>query len=51
MYLSILGTARSGTSVIARGLSALGIDLRDKLIPASKVNPTGFFEDLDIVFN
>lgn len=47
----ILGGARSGTSVIARGLHTLGINLGDKLIPTkntSKWNPKGFWEDREI---
>jgi O-antigen biosynthesis protein len=46
----ILGMARSGTSVISRGLKALGIDLGNKLTPDSKWNPKGFWEDNDIVY-
>lgn len=47
----VLGMARSGTSAIARGLQALGIDLGDKLTPASeRWNAKGFFEDNDIVY-
>lgn len=48
---AVIGMARSGTSAIARGLNALGIDLGDKLEkPNALWNPKGFFEDLDIVF-
>jgi len=47
----ILGMARSGTSAIARGLKALGVELGDKLTPPSeRWNPKGFFEDTDIVY-
>ena len=46
----ILGTARSGTSVLARTLKTLGINLGNKLIPPGKGNPTGFWEDTDIVY-
>jgi hypothetical protein len=47
----ILGMARSGTSTIARGLKALGVDLGEKLTPASeRWNPKGFWEDSDIVY-
>lgn len=42
----VLGSPRSGTSVIARGLNALGIDLGTHLTPPDKLwNPTGFWED------
>ena len=48
----ILGVARSGTSAIARGLKALGIELGDKMNPAdTKWNAKGFWEDTDIVYN
>jgi len=46
----ILGFSRCGTSVIARSLKTLSIDLGNKLIPPrNKWNPTGFFEDKEIV--
>lgn len=48
----ILGFARSGTSVITRGLKALGIDLGNHLEdqdPSNTWNPTGFFEDKEII--
>lgn len=49
--LVILGMARSGTSAIARGLKALGVDLGEKLTPASeRWNPKGFWEDTDVVY-
>ncbi len=47
----ILGPARSGTSAITRALKALGIDLGNHLTRASQtVNPTGFWEDNEIVY-
>ena len=45
----ILGMHRSGTSVITRGLIALGATVSENLVPAGFDNPTGFFEDKDIV--
>lgn len=46
----VLGMARSGTSVIARGLNALGIDLGSHLTLARQDwNAKGFFEDDDVV--
>ncbi|MFQ5563751.1 MAG: hypothetical protein ACE5FO_09300, partial [Parvularculaceae bacterium] len=40
---------RSGSSAIARGLKALGVDLGDNLMaPIEGVNEKGFWEDLDI---
>jgi hypothetical protein len=40
-----IGVGRSGTSVLARGLQALGVDLGPSLRPSGGKNPTGFFED------
>lgn len=48
----VLGMARSGTSAITRGLKALGIDLGDKFLAGGvRWNPTGFWEDTDIVYD
>ncbi|MEO7728237.1 MAG: sulfotransferase [Burkholderiales bacterium] len=44
----VLGMHRSGTSVITRGLAALGVTLGDRLMPPQPVNPKGFWEDLDV---
>ncbi|TAK79319.1 MAG: hypothetical protein EPO11_00150 [Gammaproteobacteria bacterium] len=47
----VLGMARSGTSAITRSLKALGIELGDKLTKGrEKWNPTGFWEDNEIVY-
>jgi len=47
----VLGVARSGTSAIARGLKALGIELGSNMNPGnSKWNAKGFWEDIDIVY-
>ena len=41
---------RAGTSVVARALQALGVDLGDSLMSANlNVNARGFFEDNDLV--
>jgi hypothetical protein len=46
----VAGMHRAGTSVVARGLQALGIDLGDALMSADvRMNARGFFEDMDIV--
>lgn len=45
----VLGAGRSGTSAITRGLDALGVDLGDNQRLGSGKNPTGFFEDKDIL--
>ncbi len=44
-----LGMHRSGTSVVARSLQCLGVDLGGSLIGPSSDNRKGFFEDLDVV--
>lgn len=47
----VVGMARCGTSAIARGLRALGVDLGEQLTPGDKTwNPKGFWEDTDIVY-
>lgn len=46
----VLGMGRSGTSVIARALNVLGVDLGNNLHQADQRNPKGFFEDLDILY-
>ncbi|MFO1413396.1 MAG: hypothetical protein U1F10_05695 [Burkholderiales bacterium] len=46
----VAGMHRAGTSVVARGLLALGADLGDSLMSADvRMNAKGFFEDVDIV--
>ncbi|MFO1322760.1 MAG: hypothetical protein U1F15_01735 [Burkholderiales bacterium] len=46
----VSGMHRAGTSVVARGLQALGLDLGDALMSADvKMNARGFFEDVDVV--
>jgi len=50
----VLGFARSGTSVITRGLNALGIDLGDHIKEhkqQNRWNPTGFFEDEEVIYH
>jgi hypothetical protein len=45
----VLGMHRSGTSAIARGLLAIGVDLGDNLMPGVVGdNDKGFWEDMDI---
>jgi len=41
----VLGMHRSGTSTVARGLQALGVDLGNNLLPQQPDNPRGFWED------
>jgi hypothetical protein len=45
----VLGPGRCGTSTLARGLIALGVEFGDRLKPAMRKNPRGFFEDLDLL--
>jgi hypothetical protein len=46
----VAGMHRAGTSAMARGLSALGLDLGPRLMSADvRMNARGFFEDMDIV--
>jgi len=45
----IVGMHRSGTSVLARGLQALGVSIGDNLLPGNEWNPKGYFEHADIV--
>jgi hypothetical protein len=40
---------RSGTSAVARGLAALGVDLGNDFLDAQPENPTGYWEDRGIV--
>jgi glycosyltransferase involved in cell wall biosynthesis len=40
---------RSGTSLVASWLSALGVDMGQNLLPADKSNPRGYFEDVDFL--
>jgi len=44
----VLGMHRSGTSVITRGLQALGVNLGNELLPPQEDNVTGFWEDVDL---
>jgi len=45
----VVGAGRSGTSAITRGVQALGVELGDRLRPPGGKNPTGFFEDQDLL--
>ena len=45
----IVGVGRSGTSAITRGVQALGVELGDRLRPGGGKNPTGFFEDENLL--
>lgn len=45
----VLGSGRSGTSLLMQVLGALGMELSDTLIEARRDNPEGFYEDARIV--
>lgn len=45
----VLGAGRSGTSAITRGVQAIGVELGDDLRPGGGKNPTGFFEDQQLL--
>ncbi len=45
----VVGMHRSGTSLIARSLRVLGVHLGDELHPPGFDNPTGFWEDADLL--
>jgi len=45
----VAGMHRSGTSLVAGLLEALGVDMGTRLVPADRANPRGYFEDLDVV--
>ncbi len=45
----VLGMHRSGTSVLTRALSSLGVSLGENLLSGDIPNPKGFFEDRDVI--
>ncbi len=45
----VIGMHRSGTSLTAGLLAAMGVDMGAHLVPADRQNPRGYFEDIDIV--
>ncbi|WP_213876534.1 glycosyltransferase [Pseudomonas sp. dw_358] len=45
----VLGMHRSGTSALTRALDTLGVSLGSNLHPAGPDNPTGFWEDSDVI--
>lgn len=49
--IMVLGMARCGTSTIARGLKAVGVNLGNNLHEADERNPKGFWEDNDVTYN
>lgn len=49
--MCVLGVGRSGTSLGARALNVLGVDLgpEDTMLPPSEVNPKGFWEQREVI--
>ncbi len=47
--LLVVGSGRSGTSLLTKGLEILGANLGDDFIPPAELNPTGFWEDRNFV--
>jgi glycosyltransferase involved in cell wall biosynthesis len=45
----VAGMHRSGTSLTAGLLAAIGVGMGDRLMPADRANPHGYVEDLDVV--
>ena len=45
----VIGAGRSGTSTVARALIALGVNLGGPFKRANRKNPTGFFEDAELL--
>ena len=45
----VVGAGRSGTSAVTRGLASLNVELGENLKPATAKNPTGFWEDADLL--
>ncbi len=45
----VLGTHRSGTSMVAGILHHLGVNMGDEMKPAHPTNPAGHFEDMDFL--
>ena len=43
----VLGMHRSGTSLVASMLDAMGVEMGERLMPANPSNPRGYYEDLD----
>ena len=44
----VLGMHRSGSSALTRGLTVLGVDLGDNLLPSNAGNTKGYWEDNDL---
>src|SRR5450759_4073672 len=49
LRLIVTGMHRSGTSLVASLLAAWNVRMGDRLLPADRGNPTGYFEDVDFL--
>lgn len=49
LRLIVTGMHRSGTSLVASLLSAWNVRMGDRLLPADRGNPAGYFEDVDFL--
>jgi hypothetical protein len=47
--IAVIGMHRSGTSAVARGLAALGVELGNNFLDAQPENPAGYWEDKGVV--
>ena len=47
--IAVVGMHRSGTSLVAGLIRALGVSMGDYMVQANRTNPLGFFEDLEYV--
>lgn len=45
----VLGMHRSATSLIAKALHSIGVNMGDRLLPPANDNPEGFFEDIEFL--
>lgn len=43
----VAGMHRTGTSLVASLLEALGVDMGDRMYPPRRANPHGYYEDMD----
>ena len=49
LRLIVTGMHRSGTSFVASLLAAWNVRIGDRLLPADRGNPCGYFEDVDFL--
>lgn len=49
LRLIVAGMHRSGTSFVGSLLDAWNVSMGDRLLPADRGNPTGYFEDVDFL--